>query len=217
MGCTREEQLRWWAEAYRAVVAARVKGVDARAVTAWALFGSFDWDSLLVRREGRYEPGAFDLRGSSPRPTALARAIRTRSLDHPVLDTPGWWRRPSSTAQSPRRLLITDGECPFGRALARACASRGIEHVVACRSVDTQTELEGGESGELRAVIQRERPWAVVDTRGDWMCEVPIALLAHAVLDLLIDGEDGVWQLTNDGVMSALKPTSAAEALRSAG
>jgi hypothetical protein len=33
-----------------------------RAVTAWALLGSYDWDSLLTRRRGNYEPGAFDVR-----------------------------------------------------------------------------------------------------------------------------------------------------------
>jgi dTDP-4-dehydrorhamnose reductase len=64
-------------------------------VTAWALFGSFDWDSLLTRDRGRYEPGVFDVRGPAPRPTILARAVqalaRGERFDHPVLAAPGWW------------------------------------------------------------------------------------------------------------------------------
>ena len=37
-----------------------------RAVTVWALLGSFDWDSLVTSR-GHYEPGAFDVRGPARR------------------------------------------------------------------------------------------------------------------------------------------------------
>ena len=42
---------------------ARARGADVRAVTAWALLGSYDWDSLVTRDAGHYEPGAFDVRG----------------------------------------------------------------------------------------------------------------------------------------------------------
>ena len=98
MGCTREEQMRWLLEVWRAAEGAREDGVDVRAVTIWALLGAFDWDSLVTRPAGRYEPGVFDLRGSSPRPTALSRLARDlcagRVPDHPVLRSPGWWRRP---------------------------------------------------------------------------------------------------------------------------
>ena len=34
--------------------------VDMRAVTAWALLGSFDWNSLVTDTRGYYESGAFD-------------------------------------------------------------------------------------------------------------------------------------------------------------
>lgn len=160
MGCTREEQLRWWAEAYRAVLAARTRGIDARALTAWALFGSFDWDSLMVRSDGRYEAGAFDLGAPSPRPTALARAIRTRALDHPVLDTPGWWRRPSRPAPAARPVLIAGGG-GLGQALARACDARGIEHRLMTRS-----ELHVADPAQVTTLMRRHRPWAVIDAAG---------------------------------------------------
>lgn len=97
LGCTRDEQLRWLASIYAAAQAANAAGVPVRAVTVWALFGSFDWHCLVTREEGVYEPGVFDVRGPKPRATALARAVRTlaagRPLDHPVLAGPPWWRR----------------------------------------------------------------------------------------------------------------------------
>jgi dTDP-4-dehydrorhamnose reductase len=76
--------------------------VDVRAVTAWSALGAFDWDSLLTREAGHYEPGLFDVRGEAsrgaPRPTALAHVLRdlaTRGAsDHPALAGPGWWEMP---------------------------------------------------------------------------------------------------------------------------
>jgi dTDP-4-dehydrorhamnose reductase len=104
LGCTREEQLRWLHEAWVAARTARMTGVDVRAVTVWSLFGASDWDSLVTRQDGHYEPGAFDTRAPSPRPTALAEATRllagTGDLSHPVLDVPGWWRREASSTRT---------------------------------------------------------------------------------------------------------------------
>jgi dTDP-4-dehydrorhamnose reductase len=98
LGCTREEQMRWLLEAWRAAEHLRDEGGDVRAVTVWALLGSYDWNSLCVRDAGFYEPGVFDLRAPTPRPTAVAQVIRQLAAeqqpDHPVLDMPGWWRRP---------------------------------------------------------------------------------------------------------------------------
>jgi len=106
LGCTREEQLRWFVEVWDAACSLReYEGADVCAVTAWAMLGSFDWDILLTRDCGRqdghtcehYEPGVFDLRAPAPRPTALARLLRQLARgeepSHPALDSPGWWRR----------------------------------------------------------------------------------------------------------------------------
>jgi dTDP-4-dehydrorhamnose reductase len=97
LGCTREEQLRWFMEVWDAAVGLRGEGADVRAVTAWALLGSFDWDSLLTCVGRHYEPGVFDLRAPAPRPTALARLLRELARgeepSHPVFDAPGWWHR----------------------------------------------------------------------------------------------------------------------------
>lgn len=98
LGGGREEQVRWFLEAWRGALAAREKGADVRAVTAWSLLGAFDWDSLVVCCRGTYEPGAFDVRSEPPRPTAVARVLRDlaagREIRHPIAAAPGWWHRP---------------------------------------------------------------------------------------------------------------------------
>ena len=108
LGCTREEQLRWLKEVWDGAVWLRHEGVDVRAVTAWSLLGAYNWNSLVTRAEGYYEPGVFDLRGPRPRPTAIARMVRDLATryesDHPLLETPGWWHRPE-------RLLYPSVSC----------------------------------------------------------------------------------------------------------
>jgi dTDP-4-dehydrorhamnose reductase len=97
LGCTREQQLRWLVDVHAAACRARAGGAEVLAVTPWALLGAFDWHCLVTRDEGHYEPGVFDVRGSQPRPTALAAAVRAladgRTPDHPVLAGDGWWTR----------------------------------------------------------------------------------------------------------------------------
>ena len=52
-----------------------------RAVTAWSLLGSFDWDTLCTSTGDRvsYEEGVFEVSTGRPRETALADAIRATS------------------------------------------------------------------------------------------------------------------------------------------
>ncbi len=112
LGCTREEQMRWLCESYDAATTARAAGADVRAVTAWSLLGAFDWNSLLTRDAGHYEPGVFDVRDGgdretgTPRPTALAGVVADlaagRRPSHPALAGPGWWRRPVRLLYPPR-------------------------------------------------------------------------------------------------------------------
>jgi dTDP-4-dehydrorhamnose reductase len=120
LGCTPDEQLRWLAEAWEGARAARARGADVRAITAWSLLGSFGWERLVVDDRGAYEAGLFDLRDGRPRPTPVAHAVRALAhgftYEHPALDLPGWWRRPT-------RVLFpeppADGEDP---ALEATCA-----------------------------------------------------------------------------------------------
>ena len=97
LGGTRDEQLRWLLDIYDGACRARAAGADVRAVTAWSMFGCYDWHNLVTREDGYYEPGLYDVRGPRPRPTALARAVQALARGarpvHPVLDAPGFWAR----------------------------------------------------------------------------------------------------------------------------
>jgi dTDP-4-dehydrorhamnose reductase len=179
LGCSREEQLRWLAEAYRAAAQAREAGVDVRAVTAWALFGSFHWDRLVTSDDGHYEPGLFDVRADPPRPTLVARAARQlahqRPFSHPVLAAPGWWHRSDRQLYPPTRpagaapppgagvapLLITGGTGTLGRALGRVAARRGLAVWLLSRG-----ELDISHGPSIRQALERVQPWAVINAAG---------------------------------------------------
>lgn len=183
LACTREEQLRWFKEIWDAAQSLRVEGVDIRAVTAWAVFGSFDWNSLLTRDDGCYESGVFDLRSTVPRPTALAKMMKTIAegdeYNHPVLDSLGWWRRfdrfsnddsheitasvrhTSSTGDLGRALLITGATGTLGKAFARLCEQRGLSYYLLNRQ-----ELDIAEPHSVKAAVERFEPWAIINTAG---------------------------------------------------
>ena len=176
-GCTREEQLRWFVEVWNAAERERARGADIRAVTLWAMFGMVDWCSVLTRREGIHEVGAFDVRSPEPRPTLLAKAAtkigKGEKLDHPVLDLPGWWRRPGRTysrrrfemlpasGKSARPILITGATGTLGRAFSRICAHRGLPHVLTSRA-----ELDICDEESMAVALQAHKPWAVINTAG---------------------------------------------------
>lgn len=104
LGCTADEQVLWLEACWDAALAARRDCAAVVAVTPWALLGSQDWDSLLTRFRGHYEPGVFDVSHGYPRPTPLAALVRQLALDGASTDRAdtdradkqrGWWRRPS--------------------------------------------------------------------------------------------------------------------------
>ncbi len=185
-GCTREEQMRWTAEAWRSAQQLRSRGVEVQAVTAWALLGSYDWNNLLTQDAGHYEPGVFDLRAGSPRPTAAAPMLEAlaagRDALHPVLASPGWWRRdvrlefqpvlrtaaappvrrvfaPEQAAAQP--LMICGASGSLGQALARACELRGLAFVLTDRRQLSLTDAAG-----TTGLLARVRPWAVINAAG---------------------------------------------------
>jgi dTDP-4-dehydrorhamnose reductase len=168
LGCTREEQMRWMMDAWQGAHDAAARGADVRAVTAWALLGSWDWDSLLTRVDARYyEPGAFDARAGVRRQTAVASIIADlgagRTPDHPVLSMPGWWRRPAGRLQSSnaRPILICGAGGTLGRAFVQACEMRGLAYVAL-----TRRELEISNPDAVRAAFSRWQPWAAVNAAG---------------------------------------------------
>jgi dTDP-4-dehydrorhamnose reductase len=99
IGCTVDEQQRWLDEAWTTCGRLRAIGVDVRAVTPWALLGSYDWDSLTTCDRGNYEPGAFDVSDGAMRPTPLAEHIAALATGCPLAVArvrpagEGWWRR----------------------------------------------------------------------------------------------------------------------------
>lgn len=109
LGCEdRTESVRWLLSAWDAAQALRGQGADIRAVTAWALFGLMDWDSMLTKHRHHYEPGVLDASVDPPQPTPLAAAVSDLAKQgrhwHPELDKPGWWLRDDRIHASLRQL-----------------------------------------------------------------------------------------------------------------
>jgi dTDP-4-dehydrorhamnose reductase len=138
-GCTRDEQLRWFVEGWQVAKDCLASGVDVRGVTAWSLFGAVDWNSLMVRRDGYYECGVFDVRASPPRRTVLADAISAfnagRSFYHPVLEETGWWRAPLKPVYVKSKLIVRGSDRRISD-LSKCCSKRRIVAAV-CRGRET--------------------------------------------------------------------------------
>ena len=182
IGCTREEQLRWFQGAWSAASAARREGVDVRAITTWSLFGAYNWDTLVTRTDGSYESGAFDVRGAQPRPTAVARLIRNAnlwgaSLDA-HLDAPGWWQRPekilyktahektlssapASGRAKTRSVLICGARGSLGLALSTACEKRNLQ----CRTL-SRADVDITNRAAVHALCEEVNPWAIINAAG---------------------------------------------------
>lgn len=177
--CTREEQLRWFNQVYENASQLKKDGADIRAITAWAIFGSFDWCSLLTRDTGMYEPGLFDVRAQMPRATALTKLvselIHGKQFIHPVMEQNGWWKRDcrieyfldGKTTQGncmlkPTQPLIVTGKTgTLGRAFERICTLRGIYCKVLSRH-----DLDITNPQSIEAVIDQYKPWAIVNAAG---------------------------------------------------
>lgn len=183
LACTREEQLRWFREAWDTANLLKKEGIDFRAITAWSFFGSFDWSSLLCQKNNIYEPGVYDIRSGLPRPTALAALIKSLNAgDHsrtPILEIPGWWRRSDrmifksdheglnlthNTADDYRHVspvLITGAKGSLGEALARVCRARGIVYHLSGRN-----EMDIASEESVSRLLEELRPWAVINAAG---------------------------------------------------
>ncbi|HYF22284.1 MAG TPA: family 1 glycosylhydrolase [Caulobacteraceae bacterium] len=186
-GASREEQVRWFVEVWEGAQALRDEGVDVRAVAAWSLLGSCDWNRMVTRFIGHYETGVYDVRSGAPRPTMLAGVLKDlaagRKPEAVGLEQPGWWRRDSRFYDAPPPaegcydvhrnpdlpgppLLITGRDGVLVRLLVRACELRALPYAVRS-AADART-------------LETLAPWAVVDGR-DWagVCEEPVAEHGH--------------------------------------
>jgi dTDP-4-dehydrorhamnose reductase len=182
----REDQLRWFGEMWQAALTAREAGADVRAVTAWSLFGAFDWNSLVTRSDGYYESGAFDIRSGSPRPTALAGMLRQlaggATPTHPALHGAGWWRRngrltglagaaglagldndavDDSAGPAGPLLLISGASGTLGRAFARICRQRNLRYLLL-----TRADMDIANADSVERALARYQPWALINASG---------------------------------------------------
>ncbi len=188
LGCTRDEQMRWLWEIWGAAEKLRAEGVDVRAVTVWSLLGAFDWNSLVTQDNGFYESGAYDLRGDSPRPTALTKMITHfatgKPYHHPILDIEGWWRRSdrlhypkasvcnfglvgtencevTQRCQHIQPLVIVGANGTLGKAFARICDIRGIPYYLLSRR-----DMDIHHFASVEETLRQLNPWAVVNAAG---------------------------------------------------
>ena len=187
INASREDQMRWLVEIWQAARNAKQKGIDMRAVTVWALLGSYDWNCLVTACNGYYEPGPFDVRSGKLRATAVAGLMRDlaagRPLSHPALKGRGWWRRTDRTSVQPvatssvitslqpehhflggekmQPILITGATGTLGSAFARICKQRDLEYVVLNRQ-----EMDIAIPESVEAAVSRYRPWAIINASG---------------------------------------------------
>jgi dTDP-4-dehydrorhamnose reductase len=93
--CDYDNQTRWFSEIRNACIELLKQGADIRAITTWAMLGSFGWNRLLTEPGGDYESGAFNIHAGIPVPTALATYLTKLSQEpeylHPALNQKGWW------------------------------------------------------------------------------------------------------------------------------
>ena len=201
-GCTRDEQMRWLADAWDVATGLRDSGVPVQAVTSWALFGSAGWNTLLTG-SGQYEIGAYDVSKGTPRPTqmvSLLQGLKQGAPRHPVLGGRGWWRRPvrilHPTVARPAPLahfvpdpirqrpeppiLILGAETVIGDAIARAAAHRDIRYVTA----------EG--VADPASLVDRHAPWAVLDADAiaPGVATATVATVVGAARDAPVEPDD---------------------------
>jgi len=191
----REDQLRWLLEIWQASRQVRANGVDVRAVTVWALLGSFDWNSLVTRCSSHYEPGPFDVRSPLPRPTALAGMMQElaagKTLSHPVLHGQGWWRRPGRflcpPVASPAALtsIAVSGQGqgqkqkqgqgrPVPKPIlivgANGTLGRAFARVCEQRNLAhhrlSRADMDIADPVSVEQALQRFGPWAIVNASG---------------------------------------------------
>jgi dTDP-4-dehydrorhamnose reductase len=172
--CTREEQMRWLVEAWQACCNLKQQGIDIRALTVWAMLGSYDWNTLITAQNNSYESGVFDVRNNTLRKTALAgivKALSTEGIyDHPVLAGKGWWHNhtyedflniPGNNNHINPPLLITGKSGTLGNAFARICRLRSIPHVLLSRH-----DLNICDEQSIEQAINFYKPWAIINAAG---------------------------------------------------
>jgi dTDP-4-dehydrorhamnose reductase len=158
--CTREEQLRWFAETWEVCCGLNKEGIRIEAVTAWALLGSYDWCSLVTRNDRQYEAGAFKITPQGLAETALATLIRSLAhkgvYQHPLLSSAGWWNSQGkqTPGQNPQPVLLL-GEKNLCALLAGVCKKRSVACITVPFSKDSTPWI-------IRAMSGSYYPWGII-------------------------------------------------------
>lgn len=178
---SRDAQMRWLYQMWKAAKKARSQGAEVIAITSWSLLGTYDWNKLCTECNMFYEPGVFDLRSpdKQPRATGLTKIIKdlatTGDSNHPILSRPGWWKTPRRILWAPEvgaysplwlrskksPVLITGATGTLGQAFARICGARNIPYRILRRS-----DMDISDISKVREVIEELKPWAVINTAG---------------------------------------------------
>ncbi|MEP6597216.1 MAG: family 1 glycosylhydrolase [Ginsengibacter sp.] len=174
----REDQLRWLNEIYNSCCDALESGINIKAITFWSLLGAYGWNHLLTNEKMDYEAGAFDLRSSPPRPTAIASFIKNiiyeKKYNHTLTNEKGWWHQTDrfykkETTHKPdiqtpfpcRPVLIIGKTGTLGKAFAKICGYRNIQCLLTGREI-----LDITNKKNIRAFLDAHNPWAVINTAG---------------------------------------------------
>lgn len=191
---TRDEQMRWIWETWRACESLRDDGVRVEAVTAWALLGSFDWKTLGVEQARRYEVGVWDIGGGEPRATALVPLLQALARGEgppasPAYTSPGWWRneqrfghdtegrelkrvedlvpQPAHRAQMPPPLIPSPPVLITG---LTGTLGRAFDHCCKRRGLPhvmtERAELQLEDRSLIDEALRKHRPCAVINAAG---------------------------------------------------
>ncbi len=171
LSCTREEQLRWYDETWNKACQLIKEGVEIKAITAWALLGAYDWNSLLSNHSGHYESGAFDVRNGNRRATALTKLMSslatTGKYDHPLLKLNGWWHKSAGGTATAKKvgnipfILITGKNGTLGQAFMRICDRRSIPYIAT-----SHEELDIANEKDIKKAIDNFHPYAIINAAG---------------------------------------------------
>jgi len=174
LNCTREEQLRWIKEIWDTCIDLKTKGFNIKAVTVWALLGSYDWDSLLTKNNNNYESGIFSVANKKIHSTALANMVNVLSsagnYSHPLLNAEGWWHTSYHYQPDKKNILNNNKQRPvliigktgtLGNAFAKICEQRSIHFKLLSRN-----DLNICDEISIKNAIELYQPWAIINTAG---------------------------------------------------
>jgi dTDP-4-dehydrorhamnose reductase len=185
LNCHREDQVQWFIDAWHTAKRLKSEGIDIQGVTAWKLFGSFNWNKLLTKDVNHYEPGVFELGGGRPRPTAISAVVRAAATGSiaavPAIKRVGWWRHPSRFVYPPifqppngavmthessyestgPPILIVGSRGTLGTAFTRVCQQRRLSYAACCRQ-----DLDVTDRQSIARALQLHKPWAVINAAG---------------------------------------------------